>query len=109
PELGAGARDSAGERAAQESLLETAAAFSPRVEDGGEGVAYLDVVGIPALASSKGEGAERVLAQDSRAAVWKRARPAPPGIAPSKLAARVSAGLPETPRIVPPGSEAAFL
>ena len=50
PRLAARARDRECERAAQETLLETADTFSPRVEDGGEGVVYLDIEGIPALA-----------------------------------------------------------
>ena len=49
PKLLARGRDRAGERAAQEALLEVAEAFSPRVEDGGEGVAYLELDGHPLL------------------------------------------------------------
>src|SRR5215831_13872808 len=49
PKLVARGRDRAGERAAQEALLEVAEAFSPRVEDGGEGVAYLELDGHPLL------------------------------------------------------------
>src|SRR6266536_2846307 len=50
PGLIARARDRENERAAQEALLEIADSFSPRVEDAGEGVVYLDLDGIPALA-----------------------------------------------------------
>jgi protein ImuB len=50
PRLAARGRDRESERAAQEALLEVADGFSPRVEDGGEGVVYLDIEGIPALA-----------------------------------------------------------
>jgi protein ImuB len=49
PKLIARGRDSQGERAAQQSLLEVAESFSPRVEDGGEGVVYLDLDGHPGL------------------------------------------------------------
>ena len=46
PKLVARPRDAECERAAQEALLEIAERFSPRIEDAGEGVAYLDVDGI---------------------------------------------------------------
>ena len=45
PKLVARSRDEECERAAQEALLEVAERFSPRVEDAGEGTAYLDVDG----------------------------------------------------------------
>ncbi len=154
PKLAARPRDRESERAAEEALLETADTFSPRVEDGGEGVVYLDIEGIPALArreratapgpppdvgaglvparpessvtatvspggregrpypdgdSSSSSHPERVLGCDLIAAVEKAGLPARAGIASSKLAARVAAGLPESPWIVPPGEEARFL
>jgi protein ImuB len=46
PKLIARGRDAECERAAQEALLDIAATFSPRVEDAGYGVAYLDVTGM---------------------------------------------------------------
>ena len=46
PKLVARPRDADCERAAQEALLEVAEAFSPHVEDAGEGIAYLDADGI---------------------------------------------------------------
>src|SRR3954453_503150 len=46
PKLVARPRDADCERAAQESLLEVAEAFSPRVEDAGDGIAYLGAGGI---------------------------------------------------------------
>jgi protein ImuB len=46
PKLVARARDEDCERAAQEALIEAAEAFSPRVEDAGEGVVYADVDGL---------------------------------------------------------------
>ncbi len=114
PKLTARARDRESERAAQEALLEVADAFSPRVEDGGEGVVYLDLEGIPALSgdhkhegrpdgeSAGDPGAERALGRDLIAAVEKAGLPARVGIASSKLAARVAAGLPDSPTVVPP-------
>src|SRR6184192_4541171 len=46
PKLIARARDAECERTAQEALLEVAETFSPRVEDAGEGVVFLDVTGM---------------------------------------------------------------
>ena len=161
PRLTARPRDRESERAAQEALLETADSFSPRVEDGGDGIVYLDIDGIPALTRhrepphpdplppsaghpeesatrdpevvrrpaqslpSSGSLAiarddsvsgarsashpERVLGCDLIAAVEKAGLPARAGVASSKLAARVAAGLPDSPWVVPPGEEAQFL
>jgi protein ImuB len=110
PGLLARARDHASERAAQEALLEAAEAFSPRVEDAGDGVVYVDLDGHAAL---RGPGdriaAELSLARDLIAAVEKAGLPARAGIGGGKLAARVAANLPDAPRVVPEGEEAAFL
>jgi protein ImuB len=107
PKLVARSRDSECERAAQEALLELAEGFSPRVEDAGEGLAYLDVDGLeghyPAPSPELALG--RSLMDTAGAATL----PARVGIASSKLAARVAAGLPEPPVIVPAGEEASFL
>ncbi len=46
PKLIARGRDSECERTAQEALLEVAETFSPRVEDAGEGLVFLDVTGM---------------------------------------------------------------
>jgi protein ImuB len=143
PKLLARGRDRAGERAAQEALLEVAEAFSPRVEDGGDGVAYLELDGHPLLrppspspaARSRearpsaaagppcGEGrplahprspheADRgalSLARAIRLAAEKALLPARVGVASSKLSARVAAGLPDSPTVVPEGEEPRFL
>src|SRR4051794_37530766 len=103
-------RDGDCERAAQESLLEVAEGFSPRVEDAGEGTAYLDLEGLERL-YSRGPDAtpELDLARSLMAAADAAGLPARVGIASSKLAARIAAGLPEPPVIVPAGEEAAFL
>lgn len=131
--LVARARDRESERAAQETLLEIADSFSPRVEDGGEGVAYLDLDGLPALsrenssqqsalsfqpesASSTSSverrtshSAELELGRSLISAVERSTLPARVGIGGSKLAARIAAGLPDSPTVVAPGEEAAFL
>jgi protein ImuB len=175
PKLAARGRDRECERAAQEALLEVAESFSPRVEDGREGVAYLDLEGLPVRMRGKSSqlsalsfqqdrsdsrpsaidsqpnhksqmtvsaggrlatGAENFLARgetraltlnsqfstlnsshsseislgrDLIAAAEKAGLPARAGIAASKLAARLAAGLPESPTVVPSGEEASFL
>ena len=113
PRLIAKGRDAESERASQEALLEVADGFSPRVEDGGEGVVYMDLDGLPGLAESvaadPSRPREREFAQTVILAVEKCGMPAGVGIAASKLAARVAAGLPESPRVVPAGEEAQFL
>jgi len=115
PGLLARARDNASERAAQEALLEAAEAFSPRVEDAGDGVVYVDLDGHPAFHESKTQNpkskidCELRLARDLLAVVEKTGLPARAGIGASKLAARVAANLPDSPHVVPEGEEEAFL
>ena len=185
PRLIARGRDAACERTAQQALLEVAESFSPRVEDAGEGVVYVDLEGHPALrahavapvTSNPGDKAvilsgakdpsldchSRVqardpffvapssgplarglapllgmtaqgttapgttaqgtpaqvaaprddrpmtLARDLLRAVEKAGLPGRVGVAGSKLSARVAAGLPESPTVVPEGEEQAFL
>ncbi|MFL6289765.1 MAG: hypothetical protein ACJ759_02605 [Thermoanaerobaculia bacterium] len=107
PKLVARPRDEECERAAQEALLEVAEAFSPRVEDAGDGVAYVDIEGLER--HFKSGSPELELGRSLVAAADKAGLPARVGIASSKLAARVAAGLPDSPVIVPEGEEAAFL
>jgi protein ImuB len=154
PKLVARGRDRACERAAEEALVEVAESFSPRVEDEGEGVVYLELDGHPALAfpphlsplpprgereilrsalpndcgmellrsalpndfprppkggEGQGEGGVATLARDILRAAEKALLPARVGVAASKLAARVAAGLPDTPTVVPEGDEQRFL
>lgn len=107
PKLVARPRDDDCQRAAQEALLEVAEGFSPRVEDVGEGVAYLDVDGVER--HYPGPTPELDLGRLLMRATDAAGLPARVGIASSKLAARVAAGLPEPPVVVPAGEEAAFL
>lgn len=107
PKLVARPRDGDCERAAQEALLEVAEGFSPRVEDAGEGTAYLDVDGIER--HYPGPSPELELGRSLMNAADSAGLPARVGIASSKLAARVAAGQPDPPVIVPRGEEAAFL
>ncbi len=107
PKLVARGRDRASERAAQEALLDAAGQFSPRVEDAREGLVYLDGDGLERIfpGSDPLKDLGRALIQ----AAEKENLPARAGIAGSKLAARIAATLPNSPIVVPPGGEAAFL
>jgi protein ImuB len=110
PKLVARPTDDECEQAAQEALLELAERFSPRVEDAGSGVAYLDIQGIERHFGKDGATPPELdLGRSLLAAAEAAALPARAGIASSKLAARLAAGLPESPVIVPDGEEAAFL
>ncbi len=129
-------RDAECERAASEALLEVAESFSPRVEDAGEGVVYVELDGHARLADEGGRkgrpydgsgnavnpppvvgagftpalhDALRDLARDMIRAAEKAGLPARAGVAASKLAARVAAGLPDSPTVVAAGGEADFL
>lgn len=109
PKLIARGRDRESERAAQEALLEVADGFSPRVEDEGEGIAYFDAAGLDPRSAPPDAKFEVSLGQRVIAAVEQAGMLARVGIAASKLAARVAAGLPDSPKVVPPGEECSFL
>jgi protein ImuB len=104
PKLVARGRDEASERAAEEALLDAAGRISPRVEDAGEGIVYLDLDGLHRHFPD-----ERDLGRALIAAAKREGLPARCGIAGSKLAAHVAASLPGSPVVVPGGGEAAFL
>jgi len=109
PRLIARARDPSCERAAQEALLDVAEGISPRVEDAGDGRIYLDATGLMRHYPDS-EDPEHALAATLLDEVEKRAGlMACAGMAGSKLAARVAAGMHGGPTIVPHGCEAAFL
>lgn len=107
PKLVARGRDEDCERSAQQALIEAAETFSPRVEDAGDGVVYADVDGLERHFT--GHDGEVDLGRGLAIAAEAASLPARVGIASSKLAARVAAGSPESPTIVRPGEEAAFL
>lgn len=108
PDLTARGRDDEAERAAQQVLLELAAAHSPRVEDGGEGVVYLDLDGLEHRQAGTPEP-ERALAAAAMADGERQGLPLWAGVGASKLVARIAAGRPDSPVVVPPGREATFL
>ena len=87
PKLVARPRDAECERAAQEALLEIAERFSPRIEDAGEGVAYLDVDGIDRRFRPAGRG--------------PRSAAAPPAGAttPARPATSATPTMPATPAV----------
>jgi protein ImuB len=107
PKLVARARDPECESTAKEVLLEIAETFSPRVEDGGPGIAHLDLRGLGRRYRSSQP--EHELGQALVHALDRERLPARVGIASNKLAARMAAGLFPTPTVVPPGDEQAFL
>jgi len=123
PKLIARGRDSECERTAQEALLEVAETFSPRVEDSGEGLVFLDVTGMERhfaddelttdpdsrQPTADSPNPELRLARAAIRACDVISLPARVGIAGSKLAARVAAELPKSPTVVAPGEEATFL
>ncbi|MDE2923165.1 MAG: DNA polymerase Y family protein [Acidobacteriota bacterium] len=92
-------RDPEREHTAQEVLLEIADAFSPRVEDGGEGMVYLDIAAED----------EHSLGQSIMRGMDAAGLPGRVGIAGSKLAARAAAALARSPNVVAPRGEARFL
>ncbi|MDA8016797.1 MAG: DNA polymerase Y family protein [Thermoanaerobaculia bacterium] len=113
PRLVARPRDAECERAAQEALLDVAESFSPRIEDAGDGVIYLDAEGLERLFAGSGqdEGGDPDLALGRALAHEAERRAGVPvwvGVAASKLAARVAAeggGV----EVVPSGQEAEYL
>ena len=110
PKLIARGRDSECERSAQEALVDVAESFSPRVEDCGEGMVFIDIEGMERhYSDANGTSYEHNLGQAAMRAVDAVGMPVRVGIAGSKLAARVAAELPKGPTIVPPGEEPAFL
>ena len=64
PKLIARGRDGECERTAQEALLEVAESFSPRVEDAGDGIVFLDVTGMERHFVDDGRDAGRTLQSD---------------------------------------------
>jgi protein ImuB len=107
PKLIARPRDTECERTAQEALFEVAETFSPRVEDAGEGIVFVDVTGMER--HFQGENPELELARAAIRAAERMGLTARVGIAASKLAARVAAELPHSPIIVEAGRESEFL
>lgn len=96
------ARDGAGERTAQDALLDAALAVSPRVESVAPGIVCLDLAGLHALHPT-----EPRLAEDLAARAADVGLPARVGIASTRTAARLAAMQRIT--VIPDGREAAAL
>jgi protein ImuB len=104
PKLIARGRDAECERTAQEALLEVAETLSPRVEDSGDGIVYVDIAGMERHYDDEHELGRSVIQAADAIGL-----PARVGIAASKLASRVAAELPKSPTVIEPGNEADFL
>jgi len=100
PELVRRARMDEAVSAAHHALLEACLVVSPRVEDGGPGLAHVDLGGLARLLG----GDAGIAARLARAArdVGLEARV---GVAGVRTAARVAAGLGRPVHVVPPGGE----
>ena len=105
PKLIARRRDAACEEAAQEALLDVVESFTPRVEDGGGGLAYLDLHGL-----ERRHDDEEELIRDLLHEVDRRAGlPAWGAVASSKLVARLAGRRSPEPTVVAPGCEGELL
>jgi len=104
PALIARGRDPISERSAHEALLETAWALSPCVEEGVEGVTFADLTGMGRLYPDEAD-----LAHHAERVARSLELPLKVGIAGNAPTARIAAEAPPSPRVVPPGEEAAFL
>ncbi|MFA6958974.1 MAG: DNA polymerase Y family protein [Thermoanaerobaculia bacterium] len=81
PRLIARSRDEACERSAQQALLELAESFSPRVEDAGDGIVFLDLSGLELLWSPESlvlSPESLVLSPESRPPAFSIADSLPP-------------------------------
>ncbi len=104
PKVAVRGRDAACEFAAQQNLLEIGEALSPRVENAGRGVVYLDLAGLERHWPRERELGEALIRAAERAGMTARV-----GIASSKLAAHIAAEQADPPTVVPTGDEARFL
>jgi protein ImuB len=93
-----------GEDAAHRALLEVALTHSPRVEDGGLGLAYLDVAGLEGLFGDESHIARRLFD-----AARGRGLDARVGIAGSRAGALLAARSADDAAVIPPGGEAEAL
>ena len=91
-------------RAAQAALCDAAESFSPRVEDAGNGLAYLDLSGLHSVYGSESQLAT-ILSQRAR----HLGLDAHVGVAGSKVAAYLAARRGGGVAVIPPGEEWSFL
>jgi protein ImuB len=107
PSLIARGRDVSCETSAHEALVETATVLSPRVEDAAPDVVFADVSGMERL--FEGESGERDMGQAAIVAAENLDLPVRVGIAGNKLASRIAARMPDSPKIIAAGEETRFL
>ena len=91
--------------AARHALLEAVLAVSPRIEDGGPGLAYLDTVGLERLIGDAATIGRRLVHQARAIGLIPRI-----GLAASRTAARIAAATGSgAVTVIPPGHERAML
>ena len=91
--------------AARHALLEAVLAVSPRIEDGGAGIVYVDTAGLERLIGEPAAIGRRLVHQARTVGLVARV-----GLAGSRTAARVAAASASVPvTVIPPGRERATL
>ncbi len=91
-------------RAAQAALCDAAESFSPRVEDAGAGIAYLDLDGLGALFESESQLANALVQRAAHLGLAAQV-----GVAGSKVAAALAARHGGGVAVIPRGEEWSFL
>jgi len=91
-------------RAAQAALCDAAESFSPRVEDAGEGIAYLDLDGLGSLFASESQLANALAQRAAHLGLEALV-----GVAGSKVAAYLAARNGGGVTVIPRGEEWSFL
>jgi protein ImuB len=107
PSLIARGRDVSCEASAHEALVETATGLSPRVEDAAPDIVFADVSGMERL--FEGDSGEHDMGQAAIVSAEALDLPVRAGIAGNKLAARIAARMPDSPKVVAAGEETRFL
>jgi len=107
PSLIARGRDISCEHSAHEALIETATGLSPRVEDAAPDIVFTDVGDMGRL--FEGPSGEQDMGQAAIVSAESLDLPVRVGIAGNKLAARIAARMPDSPKVVPAGEETQFL
>jgi protein ImuB len=107
PSLIARGRDVSCEVSAHEALVETATGLSPRVEDAAPDIVFADVGDMERL--FEGDSGEYDMGQAAIVAAEALDLPIRVGIAGNKLAARIAARMPDSPKVVAAGTETIFL
>jgi protein ImuB len=92
------------QRAAQAALCDAAESFSPRVEDAGDGVVYLDLDGLSTLFETESKLANALARRVSQVGLEAQI-----GVAGSKVAACLAARAGGGVAVIPPGEEWSFL